>query len=252
MANIIVQCPQCSTSGQVDEGWVGRNIRCGKCQTSFTVAAEPSLSLTDPPVADISQLPTITPPAKVRRVSVKKPRVQKTDISSATTINQPVTQERTGVETDDKPEEPVPAYGQCCALVIVIVVTAATLGTQAWDTMPWYGRILLLIGPFILTGLAMGTGGIWARWGVIAFLTMAATRPLWDPESVHAITAWAGTGFWLFVSLFTALFLWLQWRDAKTRLANTLFFVAVIIVTILSLIGTWGHSWWPEAHSGIW
>src|SRR5262245_37970260 len=38
MAKVPVRCPECGRGGSVDESYLGKRIRCKKCDTSFVLA----------------------------------------------------------------------------------------------------------------------------------------------------------------------------------------------------------------------
>jgi hypothetical protein len=51
MGNIIIQCPNCHESGFIDDKFVGRTIKCNKCNSMFEVTADLKPSIQMPEVS---------------------------------------------------------------------------------------------------------------------------------------------------------------------------------------------------------
>lgn len=60
MPTIFIECPSCGQEGKVDEGLVGRRIKCSKCGTSFTAGEVGTYDVegAPPPAKDPGAEPT--------------------------------------------------------------------------------------------------------------------------------------------------------------------------------------------------
>jgi hypothetical protein len=72
MANTI--CPNCGSKGRVPDTFLGRRVKCPKCQTPFTVGAEAEAEAPVPPARVKAKAPTpAPPPAPTRPARAARP-----------------------------------------------------------------------------------------------------------------------------------------------------------------------------------
>jgi predicted Zn finger-like uncharacterized protein len=77
MPSIYIECPSCNWEGKVDESFVGRKVKCGKCGNSFTVEVGGTYNLespAEPPVPEEPEPIDVEQPKGSRRRAKSPPK----------------------------------------------------------------------------------------------------------------------------------------------------------------------------------